>query len=55
MCNIFFLFLIALATIMAILLPIIYSQLSALIAAIPEYFQIFANDFYPKSLILPAI
>lgn len=42
------LFLIILTVLGSILLPIIYAQLLALIDILPEYFQIFLNDFYPK-------
>ncbi len=42
------LFIAALATIFLALLPIIFSQLVALLEALPKYFQIIADDFYPK-------
>lgn len=42
------LFLVTLIILCSFLLPVIYSQLMALIAAIPEYFQVIVSDFYPK-------
>jgi len=42
------LFIGALVTISSFLLPIIYTQFLALIGALPGYFQIIADDIYPK-------
>ncbi len=42
------LFLSALVAIFSILLPIIYTQFSALLEALPGYFQTIISDFYPK-------
>lgn len=32
----------------SVLFPIIYSQLNSLIHTLPQYFQVFSSDFYPK-------
>jgi predicted PurR-regulated permease PerM len=42
------LFITILVVLCSFLLPVIYAQLLALIAAIPEYCQALVNDFYPK-------
>ncbi len=42
------LFFIGFFTVLALILPIIYEQLSALISALPQYFQTLAIDLYPK-------
>lgn len=42
------LFITILAVLCSFLVPIIYAQLIALIAAIPQYCQTLVNDFYPK-------
>lgn len=42
------LFLIVLIAFISLLVPIIYNQFLSLLGALPEYFQIIANDFYPK-------
>jgi len=34
--------------VLSLILPIIYEQLSALISALPQYFQTLANDLYPR-------
>ena len=44
------LFLIVLIAFISLLAPIIYNQFLSLIGALPEYFQIITNDFYPKVL-----
>lgn len=43
--GLFFIILIAFISFLA---PIIYNQFLSLLSALPEYFQIIANDFYPK-------
>ncbi|MBP7709982.1 MAG: AI-2E family transporter [Rickettsiales bacterium] len=42
------LFLVILVALCSLLLPIIYTQFLSLLEALPGYFQILVNDFYPK-------
>ncbi len=42
------LFLVTLIGLCSLLLPIIYTQFLSLLEALPGYFQILVNDFYPK-------